>query len=170
MELPHIMLGVDPGLQHTGWGIIEAHGSRLRYIACGAIHPPTKAPLAERLLHLHEGLGEIIARHHPHSAAIEQTFVSTNAASTLKLGNARGALLLCLAIHGLTVSEYDATLVKKSVVGVGRASKEQIALMVRTLLPACDGHASFDALDALAVAITHSHHARMREIHPTFST
>ncbi len=151
------IIGIDPGLQHTGWGVVEAHGNRLRYLASGAIHPPPKAALSERLHYLHQELMQVLTCYQPQEGAIEQTFVSVNATSTLKLGNARGALLLTLAIHGLPVCEYDATKVKKSLTGAGRADKEQIAMMVRTLLPGCDHEASFDAFDALAIAITHCH-------------
>ncbi len=158
------IIGIDPGLRHTGWGVISVNGSRLSFIGCGAIHPPAKAPLAERLHALHQELARVIEAYQPGEAAIEQTFVSANASSTLKLGNARGALLLSLAIAGLSVEEYDATLVKKSIVGAGRASKDQMGMMVRTLLPACDEGASEDAMDALAVAITHSHHRMHRAL------
>jgi crossover junction endodeoxyribonuclease RuvC len=163
---PHgvTILGVDPGLRHTGWGVITSDGHRLSYIACGAIHPPAEVPLASRLHYLHEKLAAVIACYKPDTSAIEQTFVSGNASSTLKLGNARGALLLTLALHGLPVAEYDATLVKKSITGAGRADKTQIGMMVRTLLPACSNEASADALDALAVAITHSQYARMQAL------
>ncbi len=154
------ILGVDPGLVHTGWGIITMHGSTLKFTACGAIHPSPKSSLSERLHTLHVELEKVIAAYRPDTAAIEQTFVSVNAASTLKLGNARGALLLSLAIHHLEVAEYSATMVKKSVTGSGRADKGQIERMVRLLLPTCTGPASADAMDALAVAITHAHHAR----------
>lgn len=155
------ILGIDPGLRHTGWGVISVNGSRLSFVGCGTIHPPAKGALAERLHVLHEELSRVVTGYEPDEAAIEQTFVSSNAASTLKLGNARGALLLSLAIAGLNVSEYDATLVKKSIVGAGRATKDQMGMMVRTLLPNCDAGASEDAVDALAVAMTHAHHARM---------
>ena len=159
-----VILGIDPGLRHTGWGVIRSDGHALRYVASGVIHPPTDAPLSRRLHVLHEALSVVMATHQPQTAAIEQTFVSSNAASTLKLGNARGALLLSLAIHGLEVAEYDATLIKKSITGAGRAGKDQMGMMVRTLLPACTGEASADALDALAVAITHSQYARMKAL------
>jgi crossover junction endodeoxyribonuclease RuvC len=155
------ILGVDPGLRHTGWGVIISDGHALRYVASGVIHPPADALLSQRLHCLHEALTEVIRLHQPEMAAIEQTFVSMNAASTLKLGNARGALLLSLAIGGLGVAEYDATVIKKSITGSGRAAKDQMGMMVRTLLPAAQDEMSPDALDALAVAITHSQYARM---------
>jgi crossover junction endodeoxyribonuclease RuvC len=153
------ILGIDPGLRRTGWGVIGYERGRLSFVAAGVIAPPEGAPLARRLLALHEGVQEVIARHAPQVAAIEESFVSVNAASTLKLGNARGALLLSLAVAGMPVHEYAALLVKKTVVGVGRAEKAQVAMMVRTLLPLCDA-AGADALDALAVAICHAHHRR----------
>jgi crossover junction endodeoxyribonuclease RuvC len=153
------IIGIDPGLQHTGWGIIEAERSVMRFVAAGAIHPPKSGALASRLLALHHALYAVLENYAPTQAAIEQTFMTTNGASTLKLGNARGALLLTLAQYGLHVEEYEATLVKKTVVGVGRASKEQVTRMVQHLLPACTANHSHDAYDALAVAITHHHHA-----------
>ena len=158
------ILGVDPGLRHTGWGVICANGSRLSYVGCGQINPPHKHSLADRLHYLHTELAGVIAQHMPQEAAIEQTFVSANASSTLKLGNARGALLLSLAISGLRVCEYDATLVKKTTVGAGRASKDQMNMMVRMLLPNVEKKASEDAIDALAIAITHAHHSNIAEL------
>jgi crossover junction endodeoxyribonuclease RuvC len=152
------LLGLDPGLRHTGWGIIEAEGSRLRHVADGAIHPDASLPLSGRLVQLHDGLTEIIARFAPAEAAVEETFVNKNPTSTLKLGLARGVVLLCPALAGLPVAEYPANLVKKSVVGAGPAAKEQIQMMVKVLLPGAL-LATPDAADALAVAICHAHHA-----------
>ncbi len=155
------IIGIDPALVHTGWGVIEAEGSKLRYVAAGVITPSKDAPLAQRLLELSNQLKVIISEFAPHEAAIEQTFVSINGASTLKLGNARGALLLTLAQAGLNVCEYDATLVKKTITGAGRAEKTQVAAMVKILLPAANeliANKSSDAFDALAIAITHHHH------------
>jgi crossover junction endodeoxyribonuclease RuvC len=152
------ILGIDPGLRHTGWGVISKQGHALSYVAAGAIHPPEKADLSARLKHLHEELVRVLELYRPDSTAIEQTFVSINAASTLKLGNARGALLLTLALHGTPPAEYDATRIKKSVTGSGRADKLQMSHMVKLLLPTCDVNASADAIDALAVAITHAHY------------
>jgi crossover junction endodeoxyribonuclease RuvC len=150
------ILGIDPGLQHTGWGVLACHGSRRDYVACGAIHPPTDAPLSERLHYLHQHLHETIALHRPDEAALEQTFMNTNAASSLKLGNARGALMLSLAIAGLAVDEYDATRIKKTLTGNGRATKDQMRQMLGILLPNSQGSHSSDAYDALAVAYTHA--------------
>lgn len=152
------ILGIDPGLRHTGWGVIQSNGHALHFVACGAIHPKANDDLPKRLHFLHMQLSTVIERFKPQTAAIEQTFVSINASSTLKLGNARGALVLSLAIHDLFAAEYDATLIKKTVTGSGRADKGQMERMVRILLPACAQPESADAIDALAVAITHAHH------------
>lgn len=154
---PSRILGIDPGLVRCGWGVVESVGSQLSFVACGVITPPVKAPLYERLLFLHHQLHDIIMLHRPSRAAIEETFVNTNAGSTLKLGNARGALILSLAQAGLAVSEYAPNLVKKTVVGAGRADKSQIEMMVQILLPGCGKH-GLDAMDALAIAITHAQH------------
>ncbi len=151
------ILGIDPGLVRCGWGMVESEGSRLSFVACGVIKPDTKLPLSERLLVLHHALQAIIEQHRPTCAAIEETFVNVNANATLKLGNARGALLLSLAQAGLSVSEYAPNLVKKTVVGAGRADKAQVDMMVQTLLPGCGSH-GLDAMDALAIAITHAQH------------
>jgi crossover junction endodeoxyribonuclease RuvC len=152
------LIGLDPGLRNTGWGIIESSGSRLRYVADGAVHTDSDRPLAERLVQLHEGLSAVIAAYRPVAAAVEETFVNKNPTSTLKLGLARGVALLVPALAGLAVAEYPANLVKKSVVGAGHAGKEQVQAMVRILLPGCLTETA-DAADALAVAICHAHHA-----------
>jgi len=152
------LIGLDPGLRNTGWGIIESSGSRLRYVADGAVHTDSDRPLAERLVQLHEGLTAVIAAYRPVAAAVEETFVNKNPTSTLKLGLARGVALLVPALAGLSVAEYPANLVKKSVVGAGHAGKEQVQAMVRILLPGCLTETA-DAADALAVAICHAHHA-----------
>lgn len=158
-----IILGVDPGLQRTGWGLIRKEGSNLKFIDAGTLTSDNKRPLAQRLLQLHDALLEIITHHKPDAAAIEETFVNVNPASTLKLGQARGALLMTLSLAGLDVHEYAATQVKKTVVGVGRADKNQIQMMVEMLLPASKGKVQgADAADALAIAICHAHHAVMK--------
>ena len=157
------LIGLDPGLRHTGWGIIEADGSRLRYVADGAIHPATDKSMAERLVELHDALARIIAEHKPQQAAVEETFVNQNASSTLKLGLARGVALLVPALAGLAVAEYPANLIKKSIVGAGHAEKAQVQMMVRRLLPGCLLN-SPDAADALAVAICHAHHAATQRV------
>jgi len=155
------LLGLDPGLRHTGWGIIEVAGPRLSYVAAGVIEPATAKPTAERLVELHDGLLRVMTEFRPDEAAVEETFVNQNATSTLKLGLARGVVLLVPALAGIAVAEYPANLIKKSVVGSGHASKEQIQMMVRRLLPGCRPE-SADAADALAVAICHAHHAATR--------
>jgi crossover junction endodeoxyribonuclease RuvC len=152
------VLGLDPGLRHTGWGVIDVAGNRLSYVADGVVHAPTDLPLADRLVALFRQLINIIERFRPDEAAVEETFVNKNAASTLKLGVARGVVLLAPAERGLPVAEYSANLVKKSVVGAGHAEKAQVQMMVRRLLPGC-AVATPDAADALAVAICHAHHA-----------
>ena len=152
------ILGLDPGLRHTGWGVVIAEGTRLRYVADGAIHSDATRPLSDRLVQLHDQLRDIIDRFRPDQAAVEETFVNKNPASTLKLGMARGVVLVVPALAGLTVAEYSTNLVKKSVVGVGHADKTQVQMMVRRLLPGCAIETA-DAADALAVAICHAHHA-----------
>jgi crossover junction endodeoxyribonuclease RuvC len=151
------LLGLDPGLRHTGWGVIDATGDRLRHVANGVVDSDGALSLAERLVQIFDGLAAVIAEHGPEEAAVEETFVNKNPSSTLRLGQARGVALLAPARVGLSVSEYPANLVKKAVVGAGHASKEQVAMMVRTLLPGCE-IAGPDAADALAVAICHAHH------------
>ena len=152
------LLGLDPGLRRTGWGVIEVEGNRLIHVADGVVHSDGSQPLAVRLVALYRQLGEILDRYRPDEAAVEETFVNKNPTSTLKLGVARGVALLVPALAGLPVTEYPANLIKKSVVGVGHAAKEQVQTMVRHLLPGCLS-TSADAADALAVAICHAHHA-----------
>ena len=158
--LPLRILGLDPGLRRTGWGVVEAQGSRLRLVACGTVIVPEALGLAERLTRLLAALAQVVADHAPHEAAVEEVFVNMNGQSTLKLGHARACALLAPAQAGLPVAEYATTLVKKAVVGVGRAEKDQVGFMVRRLLPglaALDGDPGPDACDALAVAIAHAH-------------
>lgn len=151
------ILGLDPGLQRTGWGIVEAQGSRLVHIANGVVTSDAEASLSERLRDLHDGIAAVIAAWSPTSAAVEETFVNKNPVSTLKLGQARGIALLVPALHGLAVREYAPNHIKKSVVGTGHAAKEQIHAMVRLLLPGVE-ITNADAADALAVAICDAHH------------
>ena len=151
------MLGIDPGLRATGWGVIDVDGNRLIHVAHGVVKSDRTASLAVRLTQLHEGLCAVVEQYRPLSAAVEETFVNKNPRSTLSLGQARGVALLAPALAGLEVSEYAANLVKKSVVGSGHAGKDQVAAMVRHLLPGCLPENS-DAADALAVAICHAHH------------
>ena len=158
-----IILGVDPGLQRTGWGIIISEQNKLSFVGCGIITSKAADPMPERLKQLHDGLVETIRAYGAEEAAVEETFMNNNAASALKLGQARGAILLALSLAGVTVSEYSATEVKKSVVGRGHADKQQVAMMVKTLLPKSSA-AKADASDALAVAICHAHHRTLNRI------
>lgn len=151
------VLGLDPGLRNTGWGVIDTDGNRLRAVADGVVHSDAGRPLSERLNQLFEGIAEVIATWEPDEAAIEETFVNKNPHSTLKLGQARGVVMLAPARSGLAVAEYAPTVIKKAVVGTGTAAKDQVGLMIRTLLPGCLA-GSADAADALAVAICHAHH------------
>ncbi|MEQ1769739.1 MAG: crossover junction endodeoxyribonuclease RuvC [Devosia sp.] len=151
------IIGIDPGLRRCGWGVIESEGNRLRFVACGTITPQIHRTLAERLAELHAGLNDLIGQFSPDEAAVEETFVNAGARSALQLGQARGVALMTPAARGLPVGEYAANLVKKSVVGSGHAEKEQVQLMVKTLLPAADFKGA-DAADALAIAICHAHH------------
>jgi crossover junction endodeoxyribonuclease RuvC len=152
-----IILGLDPGLGTTGWGVIAAQGNRLSHIANGQIKTDPKMLLAERLYVLDTLLADILIEHTPDGAAVEEVFVNTNAQSTLKLAHARGVILLAAARRGIVVGEYAARLVKKAVVGTGAAEKPQVHAMVARLLPGVK-IAGADAADALAVAITHAHH------------
>ena len=151
-----IVLGLDPALGSTGWGVIAAEGSRLRHIANGQITTDARTPLPLRLAALHDALRAVIALHAPHTAAVEEVFVNDNPQSTLKLAQARGVALLCAAQAGVDTGEYAARLVKKAVTGVGNAAKPQVRAMVERLLPGV-AIAGPDAADALAVAITHAH-------------
>ena len=151
------LLGLDPGLGTTGWGIIEAEGNRLSHIANGQLKTNPSAPLPERLADLCRQLETLIAEHAPEAAAVEEVFVNQNPQSTLKLGQARGVVLMTAARGGLPVAEYAARLVKKAVVGNGNADKDQVHFMIQRLLPGVQISGP-DAADALAVAITHAHH------------
>jgi crossover junction endodeoxyribonuclease RuvC len=155
------VLGIDPGLRFTGWGIIESEGSRLRHIADGVIATDSADAVPTRLKTLHDALAELLALHRPAEAAVEETYVNRNGSATLKLGYARGVALLAPALAGVTVAEYAAKTVKMSVVGTGGADKDQVAMMVRRLLPGALIRRS-DASDALAVAICHAHHRASR--------
>jgi crossover junction endodeoxyribonuclease RuvC len=157
------VLGLDPGLRHTGWGVIDAASHRLAHIADGVIDVATGQPLADRLVSLFRQVVAVVERFRPDEAAVEETFVNRNPSSTLRLGVARGVVLLAPAERGLPVAEYSANLVKKAVVGAGHADKLQVQLMVRRLLPGCSSGEP-DAADALAVAICHAHHASIRRL------
>jgi crossover junction endodeoxyribonuclease RuvC len=152
------VIGLDPGLRRTGWGVIDSEGTCLRHVANGVVVSDGRLDLARRLVQLDEGLLEVLLAYRPEEAAVEASLVNKNAGSTLKLGVARGVVLLTPAKHGLPVAEYLPMIVKKAVVGTGHASKEQVEAMVGHLLPGC-AIANPDAADALAVAICHSHHA-----------
>jgi crossover junction endodeoxyribonuclease RuvC len=151
-----LIIGLDPSLSCTGWGIVAKDGSRLSHVANGQVRTDAKAPLPERLVVLDAGLADVIARFRPDAGAVEEVFVNANAQSTLKLGQARGVCLLALARAGLPVSEYATRLVKKAVVGTGGADKAQVQAMLKVLLPGAKV-AGGDAADALAVAIAHAH-------------
>lgn len=151
------IIGIDPGLRNTGWGVVESQGSSLRFVAAGTVKSNSKADLASRLCQIHDGLADVLHEYTPHEAAVENTFVNNNAASTLKLGQARGIAMLVPARAGLLVAEYAPNAVKKAVIGVGHGDKTQIKLMVNMLLPKAK-YDSDDAADALAIAICHAHH------------
>ncbi len=155
------ILGLDPGLRRTGWGVVAIEGARLTHIAHGVIAPDATLPFAERLLVLFEAIAQVIDAHEPQEAAVEETFMNTNAQSALKLGHARACCLLAPARAGLAVAEYAATVVKKAVVGTGAADKAQVGFMIARLLPTA-GATTADAADALAVAIAHAHARRAR--------
>ena len=154
---PIRILGIDPGLRRTGWGVVEADGNRLSFIGCGSVEPEDDLPLSRRLLAIHEGLAAVLGDFKPAEAAVEQTFVNKDGVATLKLGQARGVAMLAPAMFGITVAEYAPNQVKKTVVGAGHADKNQIAMMLKILLPRAEPR-SPDAADALAIAITHAHH------------
>ena len=155
------LLGLDPGLQHTGWGVVESTGNRLRHIADGVVSTTADLPLAERLCQLHRALNALMEIWKPDEAAVEHTYVNKNPGAALKLGQARGVVLLAPALAGLPVAEYQAMEVKRAVVGTGHADKIQVADMVRRLLPGATMKRA-DASDALAVAICHAHHRGSR--------
>jgi crossover junction endodeoxyribonuclease RuvC len=155
------ILGLDPGLRRTGWGVVTVSGSKLTHVAHGVIAPSERLAFSERLLFLFEGIAAVIVEHAPDEAAIEETFMTANGSSTLKLGHARAAAMLAPAKAGLSVAEYAAKVVKKAVVGTGGADKDQVAFMIARLLPTA-GSPTADAADALAVAIAHAHARRAR--------
>ncbi|GLR48251.1 crossover junction endodeoxyribonuclease RuvC [Sphingomonas astaxanthinifaciens] len=152
-----IILGLDPSLSSCGWGVIRAEGNRLTHVANGQVKTKPSAPMPERLAEIARAIDAILAEHRPVAAAAEEVFVNQNPASTLKLAQARGVVLMCMGRAGLAVGEYAPSLVKKAVVGTGGASKDQVHAMVKILLPGTK-IAGEDASDALAVAITHAHH------------
>jgi crossover junction endodeoxyribonuclease RuvC len=163
MNPPIRILGIDPGLRKTGWGVVVSEGSKLGFVACGCVESDSGLSLAERLRQLHEGLARVIGAFGPDEVAVEETFVNRDPQSALKLGQARGVALVVPALAGLSVAEYAANLVKKTVVGVGHADKKQVQMMIRVLLPKAET-SSADAADALAVAICHAQHRGMRTL------
>lgn len=156
-----LILGVDPGLNRCGWGLVLSDGARLSYVAHGVIKPPPQQQLASRLHDVFDALCAVIAEHKPHEAAVEETFVNSNARAALALGQARGVALAAAARAGLDVAEYAPTTIKKAVVGSGGADKAQVAFMVRRLLPTA-GDLTADAADALGVALCHAAHGGFR--------
>ncbi|MCB1392837.1 MULTISPECIES: crossover junction endodeoxyribonuclease RuvC [unclassified Nitrobacter] len=160
---PIRILGIDPGLRRTGWGVLDTEGNRLVFVGCGSVETREHMELASRLLAIHAGLGAVLDRFRPAEAAIEQTFVNKDGVATLKLGQARGVAMLAPAMFGIAVAEYAPNQVKKTVVGAGHADKIQIQAMLKILLPKADPK-SADAADALAIAITHAHHRKSAAI------
>jgi len=156
-----LLLGIDPGLRFTGWGLLESHGNRLQHLADGVIATDSDMAVPERLRFLHDALAALLREHRPDEAAVEETYVNRNGSATLKLGYARGVALLAPALAGIPVSEYGAKTVKLAVVGTGGADKAQVGMMVRRLLPGATLRRA-DAADALAVAICHAHHRASR--------
>lgn len=157
------IIGIDPGLRRTGWGVIESDGVRLSYVASGHVKSTDKEELSYRLRELYEGLAGILASFKPQEAAVEETFVNDNPRSTLKLGQARGMAMLAPAMRGIRVAEYPPNLIKKTVVGAGHADKKQIQMMVTMLLPRAKFE-SADEADALAIAICHANHRGIRQL------
>ena len=157
MARPIRILGIDPGLRRTGWGVVQIAGNRLGFLGCGSVLTDNRAALAARLLAIHDGLMRILDEYRPDEAAVEATFVNKDATATLKLGQARGIAMVVPARAGVPVAEYAPNLVKKSIVGAGHGDKAQVRMMIGVLLPKADP-ASDDAADALAVAVTHAHH------------
>ena len=157
------IIGIDPGLRNTGWGVVAQEGTKLSYVADGSVHSDAAAPLAERLLQIHAQLMEVIRAHQPDEAAVEETFVNSDARATLKLGQARGVVMLAPAMLGIPVSEYAPNMIKKTVVGAGHAEKDQVKHMVRLLLPKAQMKTA-DSTDALAIAICHAHHRGSRTL------
>src|ERR1700691_4915105 len=164
MSRPIRILGIDPGLRRTGWGIIEAAGNRLIYVACGSARSDDKAALGDRVVTLYDELERVVEEFRPDEAAVEATFVNKDAVATLKLGQARGIALVVPSKAGVPVAEYAPNVVKKSIVGAGHGDKVQVRMMIGLLLPKADP-ASHDAADALAIAVTHAHHRQSVVVH-----
>ncbi len=157
MTRPIRILGIDPGLRRTGWGVVEIFGNRLGFLGCGSVATRDDDTLAARLLTIHDGLMRVLDEFRPDEAAVEATFVNKDAKATLKLGQARGIAMVVPAKAGISVAEYAPNLVKKSIVGAGHGDKTQVRMMIGVLLPKADPR-SDDAADALAIAVTHAHH------------
>jgi crossover junction endodeoxyribonuclease RuvC len=157
MGRPIRILGIDPGLRRTGWGVVVIDGNRLSFLGCGSLMTDDSAALAVRLVAIHDGLRRVVDEYVPDEAAVEATFVNKDATATLKLGQARGIAMLVPAAAGLPVAEYAPNLVKKTIVGAGHSEKVQIRMMVKVLLPKADPQTD-DAADALAIAVCHAHH------------
>ena len=157
------ILGLDPSLSSTGWGVIEVVSNKMKYVADGYIKTDPKLPIADRLAIIHRTLNEVIETYHPDEAAIEQVFLNDNPTSTIKLGMARGVVILAPALYGVSVTEYEPNKVKKAVVGVGKAAKEQVETMVKILLPGCKPKNN-DSSDALAMAIAHFNYRGARQL------
>ena len=157
MTRPIRILGIDPGLRRTGWGVVEIAGNRLGFVGCGSVLTDDRAALAVRLVTIHDGLMRILNEYRPDEAAVEATFVNKDATATLKLGQARGIAMVVPAKAGVPVAEYAPNLVKKSIVGAGHGDKTQVRMMIGVLLPKADPRTD-DAADALAIAVTHAHH------------
>jgi len=164
MTRPIRILGIDPGLRRTGWGMIVIAGNALSFLGCGSVTTNDRDALATRLLAIHDGLMRILEEFQPDEAAVEQTFVSKDARATLKLGQARGIAMVVPARAGVSVAEYAPNLVKKSIVGAGHGDKAQVRMMIGVLLPKADPSTD-DAADALAIAVTHAHHRRSVVLH-----
>lgn len=162
------ILGLDPSLSSTGWGVIEVENNRMRYLADGFIKTDAKMQIADRLAVIHSELNRVLATYRPDEAAIEQVFLNDNPTSTIKLGMARGVVILAPSLFGITVTEYEPNKVKKAVVGVGKAAKEQVETMVKVLLPGCKPKNN-DASDALAIAITHNFFRKSSELDKLYS-
>jgi len=167
MTRPIRIIGIDPGLRRTGWGIVEIAGNRLGFLGCGSVTTNDKDPLSTRLLTIHDGLMRVLDEFRPDEAAVEQTFVNKDAKATLKLGQARGIAMVVPARVGVPVAEYAPNLIKKSIVGAGHGDKAQVRMMIGVLLPKADP-SSDDAADALAIAVTHAHHRRSVLLHAAF--
>ncbi|WP_019996549.1 crossover junction endodeoxyribonuclease RuvC [Aureimonas ureilytica] len=162
------IIGIDPGLRRTGWGVVETVGNSLRFVASGTVTSDAKLDLASRLRQIHDGLSAVVHHHRPDEAAVEQTFVNKDAVATLKLGQARGVALLVPALAGLPVAEYAPNAVKKAVIGVGHGEKAQIHMMVKVLMPRATFEGD-DAADALAIAICHTHHRQSAQARAAFA-